>query len=221
MLTFRQVISDIIDDLKAVNLDDRISYRFIGSKFNNEIAYFLRLEAKSREFAKLQNLWKPVNCLKLKEVNLGECNAIESCNTLLRSEDKIPKVFDTNYGLLIKVLTVDGRRTIPLIANSSEAEDYNNRRWGKAKDICYLENNYLYFPDSSLEAVKLLLIPMDPYEVDKANGAIGCTFPLDAELPYPKYLVTLAKREVLNQLSGITKRVVEDEKGDENTNIKS
>lgn len=221
MLTFRQVISDIIDDLKAVNLDDRISYRFIVSKFNSEIGYFLRLEAKSREFAKLQNLWKPIKCFKLKEVGLGECSIVDQCTTLLRSEEKVPKVFDTNYGLLLKVLTADGRTSIPLIANSSEAADYTNRRWGKVQNLCYLEDDYLYFPDSTLESIKLLLIPMDPYEVDKANGSTGCSFPLDAEIPYPKYLVTLAKREVLNQLAGITKRVVEDEKGDENTNIKS
>ena len=220
MLTFRQIISDIIDDLKAINLDDRLSYRFIKSKFSSEMSYFLRLEAKSREFAKLQNLWKPIHCIELIPVSLGECGFVDECSVLMRSKDKIPEAFSTNYGLLLKILTIDGKSTIPLIANSSEYKDYVNRRWFKNKSVSYIEDGYLYLPDTMLEKVKVLIVPVNPYEVEKANGSTGCNFALDVEVPYPEYLITLAKRQVLQELSGVTKRVVEDEKGDDNTNKK-
>jgi hypothetical protein len=221
MLTYRQIVSDIVDDVKAINLDDRLSYRFIKSKFSSELSYFLRLEAKSREFAKLQNLWKPINCVRLQEVDPQICAFADVCATLSRSVDKIPEAFGTNYGLLLKVLTADGKQTIPLVANSSEYKDFVTRRWGGDKIACYLEDGYLFIPNTLVDSVKILLVPVDPFKVDKANGAVGCKFALDREVPYPEYLVTLAKRQVLQELLGGTKRVVEDEKGNDNTNIKS
>jgi hypothetical protein len=44
---------------------------------------------------------------------------------------------------------------------------------------------------------------------------------LDSEINYPDYLITLAKQETLKEISSVYKRVVEDEKGDNNSNIKN
>lgn len=223
MITLRKIISEIIDDLKGINLDDRISYRFIANKFFGKIEYFLRLEAKSREFAKSQNLWQSINCIELKDVDLTSCNFIDECSILKRSVDTIPEAFATNYGLLLKILTIDGKQTFKLVANSSELKDYKNRRWGtKDLKVVYLENNYLFVPDLDIDNVKVLLIPKNPYDVDKANGLLtDCSSPLDAQISYPPYLVTLAKKEVLQELAGVYKHIVEDEKGDDDTNQKN
>lgn len=222
MRTLRDIVSELATDAKALNLDDRLSYRFLANKFNGKIQYFLRLEARSREFAKIQNLWKPINCVHLQQVNTGSCGFIDKCSILLRSVDQIPEAFNTNYGLLMKVLTIGVKPVeFKIISNSSEYKDYTTRRWSKPLKACYLENKYLYIPDQDIQSVKILLIPINPFEVDKANGlATGCSNPLDAEVSYPEYLITLAKKEVLNELLP-EKRIIEDERGDDDTNQKN
>lgn len=219
MPTYRQVASDIIDNCRSNNLDDRLSYRFVISSFNSEISYFLRLEAKSREFLKLQNLWKSIKCIELISANANDCHVIDNCKTLLRSKYKIPEAFGTSYGLLIKIFTIAGDK-IQLIADSGDYNSYASRRWKQVSEVAYIEDGYLYLVNSTLENVKILLVPINPYDVEKANGTDNCKFALDFDIPYPEYLITLAKRQVTQSIAGITKRVVEDEKGDDNTNQK-
>lgn len=219
----RDIISELATDVKALNLDDRISYRYLLFKFNSKIEYFLRLEAKSREFAKLQNIWKPINCVELIDVGNNSCQILDHCNTLKRSKDIIPEAFGTNYGLLMKVLTIDSKSEFKLITNSSEYEDYRNRLYvGDRIRAVYLENKYLYIPNIDYDSVKILLIPKDPYAVDVLNGALtACSSPLDATVSYPEYLIKLAKEAALQEIAGVYKRVVSDENPNDNTNIKS
>lgn len=220
--TLRDIVSELATDVHAYSLDDRISYRFLAGKFMGKLNYFLRLEAKSREFAKLQNLWQPIDCVELEEVNVGSCGFIDKCTILKRSKCKIPEAFGTNYGLLIKVFTVGVISTeFKIISNAGEYKDYINRRWAVNLHPAYIENKYLYIPDQDIQSVKILLIPINPFDIDKCNGKLtDCSNPLDATISYPQYLITLAKKEVLNELAGIYKHIIEDEKGDDNTNQK-
>lgn len=216
----RTILSELATDVKATNIDDRISFRYLHSKFTSKLQYFVRLEAKTREIFKNTPLWQPINCLNLIEVPTNTCGYIDKCNSLSRSEIKIPAVYDTNYGPTIKVLTIDGFNEFKLIA-PHEYKDYINRRFAPVNKVYWIENGYLYFPNVTIEAVKPLLIPKNPIEVDKINGSADqCTSPLEAYINYPDYLIMLAKKEVFNEIMGRT-RVVEDEKGDNNTNIKN
>lgn len=221
MPTLRQIVSELATDVKATNLDDRVSFRYLASKFNSKLDYFLRLEFKSREFAKSQNIWQPIACVELEEVNSGACGFIDKCTLLKRSVCKIPTAYSTNYGLLLKVLTIDGREAFKLINNSSDYKDYITRRWAGNLKPVFLENKYLYVPDLDIQAVKLLIIAKNLFELDLCKGALtNCSNPLDAEVPYPDYLITLAKKEVYNEILNRT-NVREDEKGDDNTNQKN
>lgn len=222
--TLRDIVSELATDIKSLNLDDRISFRYLANKFNSKLDYFLRLEFKSREFANQQDIWKPIDCVNFKEVNTNGCNFIDRCTTLYRSVCQIPEPYNTNYGLLLKVLTIDGRREYKLISKSSDYQDYINRRWKGNLRPVYLEDHYLYIPDIYTEAVKLLVIATSLHAVDKCRAcssgkSIECINPLDTEVPYPPYLITLAKQEVYKELLS-RENVREDEKGDDNTNRK-
>lgn len=219
--TLRQVLSELVTDIKAVNLDDRVSFRYLDSKFKSKVEYFLRLEAKSREILKDFSIWKPINCIDLIDVASNACNVTDICFTLKRSKDKIPEAYNTNYGQLIKVLTIDGINEFKPI-KSNEYGDYINREYIRNKYVYWMEDQYIYIPNTTIETIKSLIIPKNPIEVDKLNcEASACASPLDAVLSYPDYLITLAKKEVLNELLGAYKRVIEDEKGDDNTNVKN
>jgi hypothetical protein len=214
----RQIVSTLALDIKAKNLDDRISFRYLADKFKDKIAYFLRLEAKSREFVRDISIWKTIGCVELIEVATNTCGFIDECNTLKRSKIKVPNVYNTNYGLLIKVLTIDGRISFTGI-NSNQYKDFTKLEYGGNGRFFFIEDGYLYFPNTDIESVKVLLIPKEPIEVDVLNNPCKCAYPLDGEVNYSDYLIILAQQEVLKELLPAT-GIVQDEKPNDNTNLK-
>lgn len=220
MQTLRAICSDITNELKALNLDDRFSFRFLSNRFIDRISTFLRVDARSRELLKQYDLWKPIHCVELTVVPVTTCGFIDGCNSLKRSVIKLPEAYVTNYGSLVKVFTIVDNHEYTQI-KSFEYSDYTNREFIVNKRVFWVENGYIYIPNDTAKQVKILIIPKIPIEVDILNGeASKCTSPLDSNILYPDYLVSLAKQEVVNGLANITKRIVEDEKGDDNTNRK-
>lgn len=219
MQKLKQIISDLATDLKATRLDDRLSNRFLISKFRDKIQNFLRQDARSREILKDNSVWKSISCIKLIDVDPTGCGCGPGCNTLKRTEVKIPEAYNTNYGLLIKVLLIDFSKEFRPIQRNEYA-DYINREYSKKIKVYWIEDGYVYIPNVDIEDITVLILAKDPLQVDKLNNAVSqCVSPLEADINYPDYLITLAKKEVLSELVA-EKGIVSDEKGDDNTNRK-
>lgn len=217
----KNILSELSTDVKAIHSDDRISFRYLHLKFLSKLQYFLRIEAKSREILKDLSLWKTIDCIKLISINSNSCGYIDSCNTLKRSETQIPEAYNTSYGQLIKVMSIDGLTEYSII-KSNDYSDYINRLFGIIKPPFWIENNYIYIPNTDVNYIKVMILPKNSKDVDILNGtATSCSSILDSDVNYPDYLITLAKQEVLKEISGVYKRTPEDEKGDLNTNIKN
>jgi hypothetical protein len=221
--TYKDILSELASDVRSFNLDDRISFRYLYSKLNGKLEYFLKLESKSREIAKDPTVWKTINCVELEDSNNTVCGFIDGCNTLKKSKTTLPEAQVLSTGLSLKVFTIDGLTELQII-QSREYKDYITREYKTTKLAYWIENNYLYIPNTDIEAVRITLMPKDPAAVDAANGISSgtgtCSGPLDSTINYPDYLITLAKQEVLKELTGAYKAITEDEKGDLNTNNK-
>lgn len=220
--TLKQVLSDLSSDIKALNIDDRLSYRFLASKFKDKIQVFIRQDARSRELIRESNIWKTIRCVDLKDANNIDCDCVldDIDNTLKKSQIKIPEAYSTTYGNLIKVFTLDGSQEYKEI-KGYQNKDQSNREYGSGKYF-WLEDKYLCIPNTTLKAVKVLIIAKNPQEVDIINKDISpCVSPLETELNYPSYLITVAKQEALKEISGVTRPTVVDEKPNENENIKN
>lgn len=219
--TLRDIVSDLATDARSKNLDDKISFRYLANKFRDKFSIFLRQEARSREIFKHTGIWRPINCIELQDVATTTCGNIGNCYALKRSIKQIPDVYSTNYGILLKILTIDGLKEFHQLSQAFDYNDYVTREYGISKEAYWIENKYIYIPNTTVEVVKGLVIPKDPIATDKLNGSCSiCTSPLDAELNYPEYLITLAKQEVMRDIDGGYKRVVEDERPNDNTNSK-
>lgn len=217
--TLRDVVSELATDLKGSNLDNRTSFRFLANKYIDQVDYFLHQETRSREFMRKQNLWQTIDCIDLIDVPTNACGMIDNCNTLKRSKYQLPILIDTAYGLLIKVFTIDGLIQYTSVL-SQNYKDYITREYvsGDIKTF-YLENNYIYIPNTDVETVKALVISKDFCKVEMLNGKISpCASPLDCVLCYPDYLIAITKQAVLKELLGGYENVPEDEKGDDDTN---
>lgn len=218
--TLRTIVSELASDVKSFNLDDRISFRYLANKFKDKIAYFLRIESKTREIFKDYSVWVTINCVELEEVASNCCGFIDKCSTLKRTKIKIPKSYSTIYGPIIKIFTVDRSKEFKFIY-SGQYKDYITRQYNTHKEVFWIEDNYIFVPNSSIDKIIVMLLPDNPIEVEILNGCKDdCLSPLDGIITYPDYLITLAKQEALKEISGIYKREIEDEKGDDNTNRK-
>jgi hypothetical protein len=165
--------------------------------------------------------WLQINCMELIDSPVTACGFIDGCNTLKRTKDKLPDAFDTNYGRLVKVSTLGVNSSELKSINSFDYTDYINRKYKPKNGAYWIQDGYVYIPNTDLEAIKVLIIPKLSYEVDKLNGtANACARLLDSELNYPDYLITLAKQESLKEVAGGYKRLVDDENGNDNTNQK-
>ncbi len=217
----RQVLSDLSSDINALNIDDRKSFRFLASKFRDKIQVFIRQDMRAREMLRESNIWKPIRYVDLELIDAIDCCIGDTEDlTISRSKIKIPEAYSTTYGNLIKVFTLDEQQEYKEI-KGYQYKEQQAREYGNGKYF-WLENGYLFIPATTIKKVKVLIVAKNPLEVDIINkDKSPCTSPLDAELNYPAYLITVAKQEVLKELAGITTKVVPDEKPNENENEKS
>lgn len=215
-MKLRDILSEIASDLKAKNYDDRISFRYIYSKFRSKLDYFLRLESKSREFLRDYTLWKKIDCFELEEVSPNYCHLGDVCKTVMKSKKKIPSLADTAYGKLIKVFSVDSSKEYTFIKNM-DYKDYINRKFTVNKNVFWVNDNHIIIPDSIIDTITIYVIPKDESEISDDP----CASPLDNTLNYPDYLISLSKQETIKELLGGYLRVVEDERGNDNTNVKN
>ena len=219
MPKLRQIISDIINDLNAVNRDDKPSYRHIANKLRDKAQYFLKQDADLRKIFKMNDLWKPINCIEFEDVDLLTCPwYLKDCSTIKKSKEKIPDTFETNYDNTIILSKLKGNAPFKQIKPFQYTE-YASNKFSKGK-LFWIEDGYIYMPDSSIKFAKAYGIFKDTTQVDKLNGVEVCISPLDSEFSFPDYIITIAKQEVLKELLGSNKQIVADNNADLNTTTK-
>ena len=221
MQTYRKIISDIVSDLKAYNLDDRFSYRFILSKIIDSAEYFFSQDVDTRRILKSNDIYKTIPNFTLCQVNYGD-SELELNIPIQRSINKVPATFNTNYGNLIKFLNSVNSTEYKLTQFNSY---YNllRREYSSSKiKYCWIEDDYLYIPDSAIPFVKVLGVFKDSQFIDYLNGKIGKDYkPLDSVLNLPDMKIKIVKDDAVQRLAGITKRMAVDENPNGNTNLKN
>lgn len=213
IVTYRQVCSDIINDLKSYDLDDHISYRFIKNKLIDKANYFLKQDSKSREVIKFSNVWKPLDCIKLEEMPISTCD-FDSCDKVMKSIEPIPSTYQLYTGDALKLLNINYTKEYNLI-QPYLYRDIKNRQFKSKNGYFWIIDNYIYIPDSDVE----FIIPYGMFRED-VIAINNCLKPLDSLFSFPDYIISLAKQEVIKELITVNKQLIIDEKPDLNTNSK-
>jgi hypothetical protein len=218
MLTYRKIVSDVFNDLKATGLDDRLSFRYIISKLVDKARLLFKQDADSRRLFKISEQWKQIPCIPLCDEPLISCPiAIPDCTKLVKSRIKIPETFQTSYGNALIIMSLD--ITKKFLPTSFHAYRDLAAREIKDPEVIYyiLLDGYLYIPDSELEEVRAFGLFKNPFEVTKLVEEGGdCLKPLDEPFPAPDYFIDIIKTQVFQEM-GRVKMIIEDEKGDLNT----
>lgn len=225
-LTNRQIISDIITDLRAANLDDKVSKRFILNKLRSYASTLIRQDARNRIIMNLTDLWTDVSCVEMCEAPLVDCcnEDIPDCTTVMRSRKKIPDTYETSYGEMLEVhnptYAKEFRQTTPKAYKDIKLREFQDKRI----KYYWLSNGYLIIPDSSIQIVSIRGVFENPADAKKLNSCSTetekCPSILDQPFVCPDYLISIVKQETLKDLFGFFKRVTTDENPNLNNNIK-
>lgn len=224
--TNRQVISDIFVDLRAQNLDDKVSKRYVHNKLRDFAALMIKRDADLRRLLNISDIWTEVGCVELCETPIVECcnEDIPQCKMVMKSVKKLPETYETFYKELIQVFN-------PLYAKEFHQitpQEYKNlvHREFQDKRIKYfwISNGYLIIPDCLAEVVTIRGVFANPAEAKKLSSCNAesedCITILDQPFICPDYLVPVVKQEVLKDLFNFYKRNVLDESPNNNTNTK-
>lgn len=201
-MTIREFTSLIKNTLNNVSSDSNLSEEYIYWVGVSVAKLILKREADSRKIFKNTTLFSKLSCVDLKEVDKSECGVNLPCNKIMRSKKKLPEMFLTNFGSLIQVFNLT--RDLDYKETSvTQYKNISNQRY-KTRDSKYfwIENDYLYIPDSNVEKVVVLGLFSSPEEVYEFNENLGeCKSILDMNFPCPDYLITPVIESTINQVS--------------------
>jgi hypothetical protein len=141
------------------------------------------------------------------------------CSGLKRSKKRIPELIYSRHGASIKdVTSVDNKYSF-LPVNPTQYRLNKKRSLQVKQDLYYVQDGYLYLPDSEVLSVNVLLITLDLYDVAQCSECSDekCKSAWDFEFICPDKLLEVVIQETIKELS-LTKQIQEDINPNLNTN---
>lgn len=229
MLTWKQFISDIQTNIKAISSDDFIPPRFIYYEAQKIIADFLKKDNDAKKkLSRVSEGWTDLDCIELEEIDVIQCADIDVrlCDKVMKSTKRLPNMHTYSYGNIIKhVASINFSYFFdPLVPRQ-----WNNIQKRKYKDknkyYYYIIDNYLYIPIPKgvilpIEKVRMEAYFIDKYEVEVFKSQVDCvscknpkqvcSSPLDYEVVIPNYLLSDVEKELLNKLGSLYLKITPD-----------
>ncbi len=226
-ITNRQIISDIVGDLRALNLDDRVSKKYILSKLRSYASLLIKRDADTRRLFRISEIWTNVPCVELCEVPIVECCDIDipNCQTVMKSRRPLPELLETQNKELLQIFNPKYSREFKLITPQEYKNIIDREYQDPRLKYFWLDDGYIVVPDAMVTDVRIRGVFVSPADAQKLNNCVpsdqeACVSILDQPFTCPDYLVAPVKQETIKDLFGFFKRNVVDEEPDLNTNIK-
>jgi|SRR5271155_11489 len=222
--TVRQMISDVRQDLKSVNLDQWIPAYYIHKKLIDKAGLFIKREADNMKLQYYPDIWVTVDELVMEPSQLvGPNLGVPDCTNAMISVKELPRIFTTRFGYLVNVSSADFSgdyfQTTP--------RDYNakrNRRFKNPKQrYFWIYNNHLLVPESFVKVFTLRAIFANKKEGLELNGCgplDSCIRMLDLEFPAPGHLLDDIKKATIIDIASIREKIPVSEYPHLNENIK-
>ena len=182
---------------------------------------------------KEDNLISNIPCFRLKRVKTKDCGIVEFklCDKLMKSCEKLPEgLSGKNGGGIFSVLNVDGSINYRYIT-PRRFSDIKKRKYRTGKvGYFYVQDGYLYLPDSENELVDVAMIVIDKDEADcvsectDSEGAeSGCNSKLDLDFICPDKFLDLVIKDTIQEMANFYRTSVVDENPnlDENQKTKT
>src|SRR5690606_33563428 len=120
-----------------------------------------------------------------------------SCRQLKRSKLQLPELIYSRFGSSLKEVTsIDNQHTF-YPTTPSQWRQNKKRSLQSKKDYFYIQDGYLYLPDSDVDAVNLLVLTQDLYDLEQCSECSKqkCKSAWDYEFVCPDKLLEVVIQE--------------------------
>lgn len=177
-MTNEQLVSRIVNDIRALNKDEHISRRYILQIAKDKAKFLLAQKLRDRSLFREEDLYTHIDCFALESDDIVKCDIVEfkRCKSLMKSKKKLPDLLFSRFGdSIANVTTVDGM--IEFLPTTPTQYRLNlQRKFAKyvTKNYYFVKDGYLYLPDSEVEGVNVVLLTVDNDEADSLSDCKEC-----------------------------------------------
>lgn len=225
----KEIISEIMNDLRALKLDDIFPKRYILSKLRSYASLLIRRENDQLRLWNYSDLWVTIDCLEMEEVGAKECCGIEipSCDIWMKSVKKIPKLYSFKSGPLIReIYSMDRSQRFDLTSPRTYQNIMKREFINKSLKYAWIENDYLIIPKTQIPSISLTGLFESKKEALELSGCdddlkdeMRCLTTLDEEFICPDHLLSTVKDLTMQSLLR-TKSIPFDENSNLDSNVK-
>lgn len=221
MQTKGDAISRVRNNIKSVREDAFITDRFIYSLIDKFGKLLLKREDNSFKVMNKDELFLFIPFIPMIEIDKidTDCINIKSRCTILRSENRLPKMVEGAFGPLIRSVTsIDMSKkaniTHPTIFNKIS----NSSTFKYNKDAYFFfRDGYIYLLNARWEAIAIEAIFDEGINNELCNCEEDCENMQDEKLPFPDYMMAEVDNMVINALLATARIPSED--NDDKQNI--
>lgn len=222
IISNKEIVSRLKNQLKLINKDDEISDRFILKSLENVAAMLLSQKLSERSLFRDASLFKEISCVEFKKIDTYSCDIVDfkSCELLYKSEHKIPKLLYTRYGGSIKEIYSIDRKTVLKPSTLADSRRDSIRSGKITENKFFIIDDYIYIPNNSLLRGVIYGIFPDQYDAFKLSSCDdSCESAWDKPFIITSNLLEATINQAL-QILYINKQIPEDEKANLNSNEK-
>lgn len=198
--TIGDVVSRIRNTVKSSKQDAFLTDRMIYTIVLKHAKWLMKREDSKNKLMAFSSVIQTMDYVELEEIDKVEacCTGIKSDCTIKRTKEKIPVFLQGYFGPLIRtVASLDGSEEMQPVLPSIYISLANSKnfRYNNTKYYWYL-NDYLYFPNTQWDAVKIEGIFEDDISAFTCKED-NCISKQDQSFNVPDYLLSELESQVI------------------------
>ncbi len=204
MATIGEAISRLRTIVKAVKQDANLSDRFLYSLVMKHGKLLMRRQDNLNRIKKFNSIFQPLHFVELEEVSKSEaeCFGVTTCCKIMRTKEKLPKMIEGYWGVLIRTVTSldhsqEVHHTYPTMFSKMEKQKYF--KYNTKKYYWYLDG-HLYFPNVNWDAVRVEGVFEGDVTLYNCDDTDDCIVMQEQTISIPEFLFSeideMAKKDL-------------------------
>jgi hypothetical protein len=232
MVTNSEFVSRVVNGMKALTKDAHISARYIAHIGKVKAKLYMSQKLDEMTLFKEDSVISSVNCFKLEKIKTKDCGIVEFklCDNIMKSCEKLPEgLFGKNGSSIISVMSIDGSKVYRYITPRKFVDIRKRKYRRKDSWFYYVQDEFLFLPDSNNELVDLTMIVVDKDAIEAVSSCSdnyqkpSCKSKLDSEFVCPDRFLDLVVSATIQEVGTFYRTSVADENPnlDENQKTKT
>ncbi len=217
MRTNGEFVSRVVQGLKALSKDGRISKRYVLFTGRDKANFLMSQKLDEMTLFREEGIITDIPCFEMQSIDAIYCDIFEfkTCNNLMKSVCKLPSgIFGKNGSGVVSVSNVDNSEFYTYQDPRSFASTLKRKYVKKNKKVFYTDGEYLYLPDSNTELVNVSMIATDLAKIDDLSSckeSDSCESVWDTSFVCPDRFFDLVVKDTINEVASVWRTSVKDE----------